>query len=736
MSQQFAIARKKALLFAVAIALLAGTAWIVYGRAVEAPFIYDDSAGVTGNESIRSLWPLVGDAAQHGPLNPRKDITTSGRPLVNFSLAVNYHFGQLNPAGYHLFNLIVHVLSAILLMVIVQRTLCLDYFAGRFDRVSGPLAFAVALLWMVHPLQTETVVYVTQRTELMVGFFYLATLYLSLRYWTASTSAVRATWAALAAMSCLAGMACKEVMVTAPVVVLLYERTLVAGSLRRALRRSWPLYLGLALGWVLLFLLNRTGPRSTTAGFDLGVPAFTWWLSQSKALWTYLKLCFWPWPLLIHYQADYLNTLGEAWPWIVSTALLVIFTIVLLWRRHAVGLVSAWVLIILSPTLVVPIVTEFVAERRMYLPLAALATLVVVGGFWLAQHVELLLRSVETQRKPGRAWPEVLAAAGGISLAVILGLVSVHRLGAYRDELTLWQDDVIHQPNDPIAHYNLGEELDREGRTAEAVEQYLNALRLKPDYPDAYNNLGRTYASAGRWPEAIEQYQQALRYMPSHADAHNNLGNALSNTGRMLEAVEHFQQALRLKPGYAAAHYNFGIALARLGRTQEAIEQYQEAIKLNPGLTQAHFNLALVLAQVDRSSEAIVAAQAAPGAGKIARANRACSTNRKLARFAWRRRIDSSRRGERIATVGPAVNTGKMLQSAIPRRLSNAIGVTVVRAFHGIAIDTPRRLLGIRLGRPKTDGLHCRGTGIVRHQPRLHSPAANAPADGCAPLVF
>ncbi len=225
--------------------LLAGAVCAVYCRALDAPFVFDDSGSVIHNRSIVRLWPLWGDAEHPGPLNPPSDLPTSGRQLVNLSLAINYAVGQLNPVGYHAFNLIVHLLSAALLMGIVRRTLCLDYFAGRFTNAAGPLAFAAALLWAVHPLQTETVIYVTQRTELMVGFFYLATLYACLRYWTAATPAAGDNWLALATLASVAGMACKEVMVTAPVIVLLYQRTFIAGSFRRALRQSWPLYVGL-----------------------------------------------------------------------------------------------------------------------------------------------------------------------------------------------------------------------------------------------------------------------------------------------------------------------------------------------------------------------------------------------------------------------------------------------------------------------------------------------------------
>ncbi len=321
--------------------MVAGAVWLVYWRALNSPFIFDDSGSVADNLSIVKLWPLIGDSEHHGPLNPRADLPTSGRPLVNLSLAVNYSFGHRNPVGYHVFNLIVHVLSAFLLMAIVRRTLCLDYFAGRFVQSSAPLAFFVALLWALHPLQTETVVYVTQRTELMVGFFYLATLYCSLRYWAADSGAGRNTWLALAITACLAGMACKEVMVSAPVIVLLFERTFIRGSLRRAMQKSWPLYVGLFLSWGLLLYLNYNAPCAESAGFHLGLPAYTWWLTQTKVLLLYLKLTVWPSPLSIHYEMPYLETLGAAWPWLAPVILLTVATLILLWRRSAAGFVGA-----------------------------------------------------------------------------------------------------------------------------------------------------------------------------------------------------------------------------------------------------------------------------------------------------------------------------------------------------------------------------------------------------------
>ncbi|MEO8499150.1 MAG: hypothetical protein ABI614_29135, partial [Planctomycetota bacterium] len=229
---------------------------LVYGPATRGPFVFDDKGTIVDNLSIRQLWPLMGSGSSGGPLNPPKATPVDGRPLVNLTLAVNYYFGGLDPFGYRVVHIVFHFLSAMLLWAIIARTLRLDYFEGRFERVAEPLSFASALVWALHPVNTESVVYVTQRTELMMGMFYLATLYCSLRYWAAAHAATRWAYLVLATTTCLSGMLCKEMMASAPVMVLLFERTFVARSFRRALRRSWPLYVGLALAWVHVIVIH------------------------------------------------------------------------------------------------------------------------------------------------------------------------------------------------------------------------------------------------------------------------------------------------------------------------------------------------------------------------------------------------------------------------------------------------------------------------------------------------
>ncbi|HEY2838668.1 MAG TPA: tetratricopeptide repeat protein [Pirellulales bacterium] len=609
------------------IALLAGAGWVVYGRAIHAPFFFDDRNSVLQNASIVKLWPLLGEPGQNGPLTPARDTVTAGRPLVNLTLAINYHFSRLNPAGYHVFNLCVHIVSAILLWAIVGRVLRLPYFGGRFERAAGPLAIAVALVWEVHPLQTEAVEYVSQRTELMMACFYLATLLASLRYWTATSPAARKGWLVAAALACALGMTCKEVMVTAPVIVLLFERTFVAGSFRKALQHSWPLYLGLSLGWLVLLALNINAPRSGSTGFGVGLSAYAWWLTQTKALMIYLKLVVWPWPLVIHYDLPYYRSLGAAWPWVLAVGLLMIGSLILFAGRNAAGFVGAWVFAILSPTLVVPLNNEIVAERRMYLPLAALAALAVVGGYALLDLVNRQLMAEEqrssaerssatpsTADRPPGAWsPTIVTVVSSLLIAGVFGLVSIRRLGAYRDLLTLWQDAAIHQPDNALVLVTLGASLVGAGRYDEAIKTLRHAGEVQADSAalGIHKQLGSALLSAGRPQEAIEHLQEALRLEPDAPGVDRVLGIALINSNRAPEAIEPLERAVRLLPNDAETRDNLGAALLNVDRPQEAIARFEEALRLNPNYVSAQSNLAISFAKTDRPKEAITAAEKA-----------------------------------------------------------------------------------------------------------------------------
>jgi Tfp pilus assembly protein PilF len=592
------------------VVLLAASVWGVYGRSIHAPFIFDDYNSVLANASITRLWPPFGDSSARGPWNPPPQFCTAGRPLVNFTLAVNYYFGQLDPTGYHVFDIIIHVLSGALIFGIVRRTLDLPFFGGRFEGAAVGLALAVAVVWALHPLQTEAVIYVTQRTELLVCFCYLATLYSSLRYWQAVAPFARAAWLFVAVFACAAGMASKEIMVSAPVIVLLYERTFFAGSFPTALRRSWPLYCGLALTWLLLVALNVVGPRSHSTGFGSGVPAYVWWFTEAKVLWVYLRLAVWPWPLVIHYEYPYLDSIAAAWPWLLPTFALVALTTFLFWRRTAAGFALVFLFAILSPTLLVPVVTEVAAERRMYLPLAALVTLAVTFGYLLAQRVmQSSAGEANANLRARGPLAVVLTVCGGVAL--ISAICGARRAEVYNQPLALWEDAIRHQPNSSSSRINLGMALAEAGRPQEAIPQFEAALRLKPGAADAANDLGMALISAGRAADAVVPLERSLALEPDFAEAHNNLAIALATTGDESGAVDHLRRAIALRPDYVEARMNLGLSLARKHQAAAAVEQLEEALRLRPTLLSAYQPLASAYFELNQPPQAIQTARRA-----------------------------------------------------------------------------------------------------------------------------
>jgi tetratricopeptide (TPR) repeat protein len=476
------------------------------------------------------------------------------------------------------------------------------------------------MLWALHPLVTETVIYATQRSEQMMAFFYLATLYCSVRYWTGSQlpfgngvgegiphrtkNGPRIVWLLLAVLACLAGMGSKEVMVSAPLMVLLYERTFIAGSLRNALRRSWPLYIGLALTWILLLFVSLRAPYGTAAGFGVGVPTQHYWLTQAKVFLVYLKLCFWPSPLLIHYELPYLTTFTESWMFVLPVFVLGLITLVLLWRNHPAGYLGTAVFAILAPTSLIPIRLEMAAERRMYLPLEAVVILTIIGGYWLVQTARAKFKSNRNSAPARSSW-----AAASALFVVLLGLIfcaaSIKRLATYSSEMALWKEVLQHQPNNIVAHNNIGLILTNAGRLQEAIEELQATLAIKPDYTYGLNNLGNALSAANRLPEAIQTLESAVRIDSGYFQARNNLGVALVRSGRPLEAIEQLQQARRLEPNNNEARVNLGNALLSAGRVDDSIREYEAVLAADPNHVLALINLSISLARAGRVSEAI-----------------------------------------------------------------------------------------------------------------------------------
>ena len=581
-------------------------ALIAYQNSFSGPFIYDDSAAIRDNPTIQHLWPI------RTVFSPPPGTTVSGRPIVNLSLAINYALGGTNAWGYHVLNLVIHILATFTLFGIVRRTLLGPVLHQRFGASASLLALTMAAIWMVHPLQTESVTYIIQRAESLVGLFYLMTLYCfirgtelagfsvqssafsvdaGLRSLTSRVSVLRGLgeggWFTASVFFCLLGMASKEVMVSAPLIVMLYDRTFVAGSFREAWQKRRAFYLGLAATWLLLgYLVASTGGnRNGSAGFDGSVSWWTYALTQLDAIAHYLQLSLWPHPLIFDYGTAVVKQAGEVIPAALVIVALATGTVIGLRRWPAIGFVGVWFFAILAPSSsIVPVVTETMAEHRMYLPLAAVVALIVLGTY---------------------AWAGRKGTAVLITMAVLLGFLTVRRNEDYRSALSIWSDTAAKRPENARAHNQFGYALFEAGLRTEALQHYEEALRLKPADADGHYNLATALSRMGHGPEALGEFEETLRLKPDYAAAHDNYGLALMQADQTSKAITHYKEALQLKPGSAPTHNNLGIAFAQIDRMSEAMVQFKEALRLNPDYAEAHNNLGNAYRQMGRSKEAL-----------------------------------------------------------------------------------------------------------------------------------
>jgi len=558
-----------------------------YHNSFDGDFLSDDHWAIRDNANIRSLWPPWRAAAAP------PEAVVARRPVAALTLAANYAAGALDVRGYHAVNLALHTLAALLLFGVIRRTLGGARLGARYRAAAPALAAAVALLWSVHPLLTDAVDYIVQRTELLMALFLLATLYALIR---AAASRAAGRWHALAIAACCLGALSKETMVCAPLVVLFYDRTFLAGSFGGALRARRTLYAGLAASWVVLAAVAASVPAASPWGAVLGPnPGMSYALTQPSVIIHYIRLAFWPAPLVVDYDGWRIaRSLGDAIAPLAVVCALLAATLWAVRRRPTLGFLGACFFLLLAPTSsVFPIPAEIAAERRMYLPLATIIAVLVLGGHALGRR---FLR--------GRA-AAIAGAAAVIVLAGALGRATVARNLDYRDERGMWQDVLAKRPNSPRAHVNLGLTQVRRGQLQPALDEYRKASELRPEWAIPHFNSAGILRSLGRQEEGLAALREAVRLDPDWSEAQLNLGAALVEAGRVDEAVEHLRAITARRPDWAEAHNNLGFALSRQGKADEAMREFEAALRANPQLARGHNNVAKALAAQGKNEEAI-----------------------------------------------------------------------------------------------------------------------------------
>jgi tetratricopeptide (TPR) repeat protein len=610
---------------------------LAYSNSLHGPFVYDDVCDIKENRLLQEaqpFWRAVVDPDKSG-------LILHHRPIVVLTFAVNYALTGLNVVYFHATNVLVHLLAGLTLYGIVRRTLLLASMRS-FHSAANPLALVIALLWTLHPLQTGAVTYIVQRYESLMGLFYLMTLYAAIR--VATSERLRAGWSIICVLACLLAMGCKEVAISAPLIVLLYDRAFVSGSFRAAWRDRKALYLGLAATWliVLPFLWERAGGGGVVAtsqgfaGFSENKPWNVYALNQPAVILHYLRLCFWPQGQCLDYAwRASVDPLQIGPPLVVIGALLAITA---LWtvRQPIWGFVGDWFFLILAPSSSIVPVNDLAFEHRMYLPLAAVVAATVLGCYRLIH----------------RQWPRSYVVAKrlcyGLSIAGVatLAVLTFCRNRVYADSMTAWEDVLAKSPDNPRAMFTLAGLLADQGRAPEAlayllaleqddsamlqnadvqsvwgarlinfnqgekaIPHLLEALRLDPDLIEARVNLAALLAFRGYPEAAYAEYQNLRRLQPSLAT--DQAASADEKTQQMARLVKYVASVCQVEPAKASerpmnralAAYEMGVALTRAEKPQTALVYFAAAEKLEPDAALAGALREAIEAATRQSSE-------------------------------------------------------------------------------------------------------------------------------------
>ncbi len=553
---------------------------VSYLPARHAGFIWDDDAYVTENkllfapDGLRRIWFSFESLSQYFP-------------MAYTVLRLEYALWGLEPAGYHWSNILLHAINAVLVWRLLRR---LDL----------PGAWLGAAIWALHPVQVESVAWVTEIKNLLMGLFFV----LALRAWIGfveEKSGRKWIFYGLMLVAYALALFSKTTACTLPAALLLIlwlkDRRI---TWLRLIQILPVVALGLGMGMLSIWCEQyHPGVQGKlfAEGKLLAMSPLDRILLASRAFWFYLSKLFWPTNLAFSYPR-WTITASDPWAyaWLVAMAGLGVF--IYGTRRYfgrSVEVAVVFFIATLSPLLgflrVYTFLWSFVADHYQYiasLGVIALAASGTAAAFGAVQRRAAFFRPV-------------LCGA----LLMSLGVLTWRQCGMYIDMETLWRTTILRNPDSFLAHNNLGTLLLQRGREEEAIVHFEKALEFEPDSTNARNNLGTALLQMGRAAEAVPHFLQALQIEPDNADAHNTLGCALLQMGSVNEAITHYEKALQIAPGNADAYYNFGTALVQKGRADEAIPRFQKALEIRPDYAEAYYYLGNILLQKGKMDEAI-----------------------------------------------------------------------------------------------------------------------------------
>jgi tetratricopeptide (TPR) repeat protein len=548
---------------------------LAYAPALSAPFVMDDENAIPESSAIQ--WRAPAGSA------------VAGRPLVSATLALNHAVnawlgvdqrrdpdGPYKAIGYRLLNVLAHLCTGALLFGVLRRTIRGRAIPEDWRALADPLAGAVCAIWLLHPIQSEAINYLVQRTELLASLFYVAALYASIRAWDASFARARLGWYAVGVLAGVFGMLCKEIVISAPLAIVLYDRAFRVPSwsaLRRPGQgRGW-FYVALAAACMLPYVVISAGARGDTAGFESPMKWYVYFYSQCWAIAHYLRLAVWPNALTVDYGEQAIGGTrgipGLVMLTVLGVAIVAAWTRVPRWGWFA--FLGSWFFMLLAPSSsFVPIPTEIAAERRIYLALAAVVVLAVVGAEWSRRRFVLSMSSRQL-------------SYGFMGVAAVLAGVTAARSHTYSSSEQLWRGVVSNVPGNLRGYVNLGSALFREQppKYAEAETLFNHAIVRDTTCRSGCAQLAYVMSAQGRLPEAAGLLERTIAHDPGNGPVERRLALILMKLGSFDRAVPHLEHVASLYP--TEQHLVvLAVAYFVLQRQQDGIAEFQRALQRYP----------------------------------------------------------------------------------------------------------------------------------------------------------
>ena len=574
--------------------LLCGFVLLTWSASMHGSFQFDDYGAIVNEPRIRQLWPS-GESITHN------------RPVGLFSFALNFAVGELDPTGYHAVNLLIHLSSAIVLMLLVRGVLTLPQFEQRGWTPAGALwtAWCCAAIWAVHPLTTQGVTYIVQRYESLAALCCLVVLFSQVQ-----VAKGHRAWVVAAGIAASFGILCKEPVAMVPFIAVAFGLTILnqpesladpAAGEKTATGTFSPriaclFYATVCLPWlwfapsVSRWIISNP-ERPSAMGFNLqAITPWEYLRTEPEVLLNYLRLSFWPNELCFDYGWQLQDSPGIYLP--LGAVILSIVCLALWWtfQRRAAGFLLLAPLLYLAPTSSFVPVFDPAAEHRMYLPLAAIVTGTVCAASLL------IMRFAQHRQFPAAMLAIPLACLVMLPLAWRTHLRNLD----YHSGVTLWTDTISKRPENPRAHYCLGLELRRVGRTDEARTEFAAAVDIGIPVAEFFVALADGQQAEGQPNAAITNYRKAIKLKPGLPQAHNGLGVTLHAEGRLNEARVAFQTATDLN--LPQARYNLATVLIDLGDDAAAVPHLQDCLAAHPEFERSARRLAWIHATSSNES--------------------------------------------------------------------------------------------------------------------------------------